>query len=109
MARKLLARWVDEANDPHGDTRAYFCQREAVETITWLLRDYQDEPLRKIRGRLREVNATWNEGLNRLAVKMATGAGKTRAMTMLIGCLEKMRPERCRVVIINPNITVQDR
>lgn len=108
-AQKLLARWEDEANDPHGDTRAYFCQREAVETIMWLLRDYQDESLRKIRGRLREVNATWNEGLNRLAVKMATGAGKTRAMTMLIGCLEKMHPEGCHVVIINPNLTVQDR
>ena len=108
-AQKLLARWLDEANDPHGDTRAYFCQREAVETIMWLLRDYQDEPLRKIKGRLREVNATWNEGLNRLAVKMATGAGKTRAMTMLIGCLEKMHPEGCHVVVINPNLTVQDR
>ena len=108
-AQKLLARWQDEANDPHGDTRAYFCQREAVETMMWLLRDHQDEPLRKIRGRLHEVNATWNEGLNRVAVKMATGAGKTRAMTMLIGCLEKMHPDGCHVVIINPNLTVQDR
>lgn len=108
-AQKLLARWVDEANDPHGDTRAYFCQREAVETVMWLMRDYQDESLRKVRGRLREINAIWNEGLNRFAVKMATGAGKTRAMTMLIGCLEKMHPEGCHVVIINPNLTVQDR
>lgn len=108
-SKKLLARWVDEANDPAGDTRAYFCQREAVETIMWLLRDDQDEPLRKVRGRLNEVNATWNEGLHRLAVKMATGAGKTRAMTMLIGCLEKMHPDGCHVVIINPNLTVQDR
>ena len=108
-AQKLLARWEDEANDPLGDTRAYFCQREAVETVMWMLRDYPDEQLRKIRGRLREINAIWNEGLNRIAVKMATGAGKTRAMTMLIGCLEKMHPEGCHVVIINPNLTVQDR
>ncbi|MCY4656360.1 MAG: DEAD/DEAH box helicase family protein [Gammaproteobacteria bacterium] len=108
-AQKLLARWVDEANDPYSDTPTYFCQREAVETIMWLLRDYQDDQLRRIRGRLREVNATWNEGINRLAVKMATGAGKTRVMTMLIGCLEKIHPEGCHVVIINPNLTVQDR
>ena len=108
-AQKLLARWEEEASDPHGDTRAYFCQREAVETIMWYLREHQDEPLRKIRGRLREINADWNEGLNRIAVKMATGAGKTRSMTMLIGCLEKMHPEGCHAVIINPNLTVQDR
>lgn len=108
-AQKLLARWQDEANDPHGDTRAYFCQREAVETIVWLLRDHQDEPSRRIAGRLREINAVWNDGLNRMAVKMATGSGKTRAMTMLIGCLEKLHPDGCTVVIINPNLTVQDR
>ena len=108
-AQKLLVRWSDEANDPNDDTRAYFCQREAVETIMWLLRMQQDEPLRRVLGRLRKVNATWNEGLNRLAVKMATGAGKTRAMTMLIGCLEKMHPDGCHIVVINPNLTVQDR
>ena len=108
-AQKLLARWEDEGQDPHGDTRAYFCQREAVETIMWLMREYKDEPLRKVEGRMREINARWNDGINRMAIKMATGAGKTRAMTMLIGCLEKMHPEGCHVVIINPNLTVQDR
>lgn len=108
-AKKLLERWDGSAHDQSGATRPFFCQREAIETLMWLLRDHQDEHLRTIKRQLQAVNAKWNDGLNRLAVKMATGAGKTRAMAMLIGCLEKIHPSGCTIVVINPNLTVSSR
>ena len=108
-AKRLLERWDASAQDQRGATRPFFCQREAVETLMWLLRDKQDEHLRTIKHQLQRVNEKWNDGLNRMAVKMATGAGKTRAMAMLIGCLEKMHPSGCCVVVINPNLTVTSR
>ena len=108
-AQRLLMRWHETATEPIGETRPYFCQREAVETVMWLLRDSSDSQHRKIKSRLHRLNTDWNDGLNRMAVKMATGAGKTRAMAMLIGCLEKLHPSGCTVVVINPNLTVTNR
>lgn len=108
-ARKLLLRWNESAKDRSGATHPFYCQREAVETLMWLLREHPDEKLKEIKGHLAAVNAKWNDGLNRMAVKMATGAGKTRAMAMLIGCLEKVHPYGCTIVVINPNLTVTSR
>ena len=108
-AKKLLKRWETSSQEDLGSTRPFFCQREAVETLMWILREPPDEFAKKIRIRLQRVNEQWNDGLNRLAVKMATGAGKTRTMAMLIGCLEQIHPNGCCIVIIAPNLTVSDR
>ena len=108
-AKKLLERWEGSVQDHRGTTRPFFCQREAVETLMWLMRESSDEQLNSVKRHLQATNDRWNDGLNRMAVKMATGAGKTRAMAMLIGCLEKMHPSGCCIVVINPNLTVTSR
>jgi type III restriction enzyme len=63
----------------------FFCQVEAVETIVWLTevargrRQYAN-----IWTQLEAANAEANPELFRLAMKMATGSGKTTVMAMLM-------------------------
>ena len=108
-ARHLLARWRDCAENREGEEQPYFCQREAVETLMWLLRSSPDPEQHEILRCLQEVNAEWNDGINRMAVKMATGSGKTYTMAMLAACLESLHPTGCQIVVIVPNLTVRDR
>ena len=78
--RRLLEYWTD----PERDLRLFFCQIEALETaiyITEVASKYGDA---WIENRLREDNALANPGLYRIALKMATGTGKTVVMAMLI-------------------------
>ena len=69
-----------------------------------------------IENSLREANDTSNPGLPRLALKMATGSGKTVVMTMLIAwhVLNKLaNPQDARFsdtfLIVTPGITIRDR
>ena len=69
-----------------------------------------------VENRLREANDTSNPGLFRLAMKMATGSGKTVVMTMLIAwqVLNKLaHPQDARFsdafLIVTPGITIRDR
>jgi type III restriction enzyme len=79
---RLLAHW---RNPPEEALRPFFCQVEAVETIIWLTevargrRQYAN-----IWKQLEAANAEANPELFRLAMKMATGSGKTTVMAMLI-------------------------
>ena len=109
--RRLLADWRDAALEQRDEVRAFFCQREAVETLAWLFDAIRsgDETATEVWERLRGINAEWNDGMPRVAVKMATGAGKTRAMAMLIAYLETLHPEGVEVVVISPNLTVDER
>jgi len=77
---RLLAYWTNPARDK----KLFFCQIEALETavyITEVAKKYGDA---WIDNELREANDTSNPGLPRTAFKMATGAGKTVVMAMLI-------------------------
>ena len=63
-----------------------------------------------------EVNATSNPGLNRIAMKMATGTGKTVVMAMLIAwhALNKIANPKDRrlsdtFLVVTPGITIRDR
>lgn len=109
---RLLAYWTREMRDKP----LFFCQIEAVETaiyITEVARKYGDA---WIENDLRAANDTSNPGLPRMALKMATGSGKTVVMAMLIAwqALNKLEDRQDArfsdaFVIVTPGITIRDR
>ncbi len=80
--RQLLQHWRSEANDP----RLFFAQVEAAETLIWLTEANASRhpELAKVRRELAEANRDYNDDIGRLAVRMATGSGKTAVMGMVI-------------------------
>ena len=118
---RLLQHWR-RPDFPHW--RPFFCQLEAAETIIWLtevahLLPSGRSPRRQYRG-LRDLlvraNQQANPELFRLALKLATGAGKTTVMAMLIAwqSINAARyPNRRHFtkgfLIITPGITIRDR
>ena len=119
ISRKLLMHW----SAPSREDRILFAQREAAETAIYLAevvgRDkYDRSRLAGIdwRETLAAANAEHNANLPRVALKMATGAGKTIVMAMLIAwhTLNKVHsPQDSRFVkrflIVAPGITIKDR
>lgn len=115
ITERLLAYWQED----HISPRPFFCQIEAVETLIWLneiaprsRKSEIQDTLKKIE----EANGEANRGLPRLAAKMATGAGKTTVMAMLIAyhAINKARSPRAerysdQFLIITPGITIKDR
>jgi type III restriction enzyme len=109
---RLLAYWTREKRDKP----LFFCQIEAVETaiyITEVARKYGDT---WIENDLRTANDSSNPGLPRLALKMATGSGKTVVMAMLIAwqALNKLEDRQDKnfsdaFLIVTPGITIRDR
>ena len=103
---------------PTRENRVIFAQREAAETAIFLT---------EVAGRTRTAYADWrrrlependehNAGLPRVALKMATGSGKTVVMAMLIAwqTLNKRAAPRDarftnRFLIVTPGITIRDR
>ncbi|CAN5807662.1 hypothetical protein BH11VER1_BH11VER1_03430 [soil metagenome] len=79
---RLLQHWRQHK---FNDKRPFFCQIEAAETAIWLT---EVAPLSKSGKRILELldsaNKDANPELSRLALKLATGAGKTTVMAMLI-------------------------
>ena len=113
--QKLLQYWRDPAN--FETIRPFFCQREAVETLIWL-----SEVARKqkryanIWNHIESGNAEANPELLRIALKMATGAGKTTVMAMIITwqTLNAVRSPSSKsftkgFLLIAPGITIKDR
>lgn len=112
MTARLLKYWTDGARDKP----LFFCQIEALETgiyISEVAKKFGDA---WIENALREANDTANPGMPRMAFKMATGAGKTVVMGMLIAwqMLNKLEnPQDARFgdafLIVTPGITIRDR
>jgi type III restriction enzyme len=80
---RLLQHW---RKPEWNGIRPFFCQVEAVETVIWLT---EVAPKRgpagaKFGAHIRAANEQSNPELVRLALKLATGAGKTTVMAMLI-------------------------
>jgi type III restriction enzyme len=111
--QRLLEHWRHhEFNGP----TPFFCQVEAVETIIWLT---EVAPKRAASKGLLDLVAKYNEeanpGLFRLAMKMATGSGKTTVMAMLIAwqtvnAARKDSKDFSRAfLIVTPGITIRDR
>ena len=114
MSRKLLEHWAGGA-DVRED-RMLFCQREAAETAIYSaeVAGRHGEP--DFRTRLDEQNRVHNDGLPRVALKMATGSGKTVVMAMLIAwqTINKVASPRDarfakRFLVVAPGITIRDR
>ncbi len=85
---RLLRHWREH---DYSDIRPFFCQVEAVETAIWLTEVAPGQRSRDVRGILEgldRANERSNPGLARLALKLATGAGKTTVRR----CLSPGRP-----------------
>ena len=80
---RLLRHW---RHHPFSGIRPFFCQIEAVETLIWLteVAPQLGKLGEKFLKHLEDANENANPGLNRLALKLATGAGKTTVMAMVI-------------------------
>ena len=84
-ARKRRACSSTGGHHPFGSIRPFFCQVEAVETAIWLTEVApRFKGGKRLLGHLASANKDANPELMRLALKLATGAGKTTVMAMLI-------------------------
>ncbi|MEB3193189.1 MAG: DEAD/DEAH box helicase family protein [Snowella sp.] len=98
--------------------RPFFCQLEAVETAIWLaeVAPQSGKKEKAFLEHLNNVNFAANPELLRVALKLATGAGKTTVMAMLIAwqTINAVRhPTSNRFtkgfLIVTPGITIRDR
>ena len=80
---RLLLHWRQHK---FSNYRPFFCQVEAVETLIWLteVAPRLGPGGRGSLNRLADVNQEANPELFRIALKLATGAGKTTVMAMII-------------------------
>ena len=77
---RLLQHW---RHHEFSNIRPFFCQIEAVETAIWLAEvASNDKHGQAFLDHLANANAGANPGLARLALKLATGAGKTAVMAI---------------------------
>lgn len=79
---RLLQHW---RHHKFSEVRPFFCQVEAVETAIWLTEVApQSKNGKRLLDHLASANRDANPELMRLALKLATGAGKTTVMAMII-------------------------
>lgn len=98
--------------------RPFFCQLEAVETVIWLteVAPQMGVQEKRILDYLDSANAEANPELSRVALKLATGAGKTMVMSMIIAwqTINAVRHPNSRrftrgFLVVAPGITIKDR
>ena len=112
---RLLQHW---RHHRFNDIRPFFCQVEAIETVIWLT-EVAPKFGKNEKGfleHLSNANNDANPGLNRLALKLATGAGKTTIMAMLIAwqTINAVRRPNSKkytrgFLVVAPGITIRDR
>lgn len=111
---RLLQHWRQH---PFNDIRPFFCQIEAVETALWLTEVAPAVPGGKgFLEHLARAKSDANPELMRLALKLATGAGKTTVMAMVIAWQTVnavRRPNSNRFtrgfLVVAPGLTIRDR
>ncbi|MBP1689222.1 MAG: type restriction enzyme, res subunit, partial [Deltaproteobacteria bacterium] len=112
---RLLQHW---RHHKFSSQRPFFCQVEAVETAIWLTEVAPNlgKQGEKYVEYLANANRDANPELMRLALKLATGAGKTTVMAMLIAWQTinaVRRPQSKRFtrgfLVVTPGITIKDR
>jgi type III restriction enzyme len=112
---RLLRHW---RSDSFQGVRPFFCQIEAVETAIWLTEVAPKMGVRygKFWAHLRNANAEANPELLRLALKLATGTGKTTVMAMIIAwqSINAARHPNSKTfsrgfLVVSPGITIRDR
>jgi type III restriction enzyme len=113
--QRLLQHWRKQ--DWSG-VRPFFCQVEAVETAIWLteVAPHIGKVGEGFLQHLSNANHDANPELMRLALKLATGAGKTTVMAMLIAwqTINAVRhPQSKRFtrgfLVVAPGLTIKDR
>lgn len=112
---RLLSHW--RHHEFHG-VRPFFCQVEAVETAIWLAEVAPKLGARGkvIRDHIEGANLGANPDLFRIALKLATGSGKTTVMAMLIAwqTVNAVRHPGSKqfsrgFLVVTPGITIRDR
>ncbi|MGP1679328.1 MAG: BPTD_3080 family restriction endonuclease [Burkholderiales bacterium] len=112
---RLLQHWRQHK---FGGIRPFFCQIEAVETAIWLteVAPQAGKVGESFIDHLADANNEANPELMRLALKLATGAGKTTVMAMLIAWQTinaVRRPQSKRFtrgfLVVAPGLTIKDR
>lgn len=111
---RLLQHW---RHHKFSNTRPFFCQVEAAETAIWLTEVAPNTKSGKgFLEHLANANNDANPGLTRLALKLATGAGKTTVMAMLIAwqTINAVRRPNSRkftrgFLVVTPGLTIKDR
>ncbi|MFH1969165.1 MAG: DEAD/DEAH box helicase family protein [Verrucomicrobiota bacterium] len=123
-SRALLHWWFDtehlieDADGSFSPLRYYFAQREAVETVIWLyeVRRARDKfDLLRFDASKAVSSGMFDEDWPRYVLKMATGAGKTKVLSLLLAwsffhkSYEPDSPLSRNFLVIAPNIIVLDR
>lgn len=112
---RLLQHW---RHHKFSGVRPFFCQVEAIETAIWLTEVAPNAGKigTSFIDHLNSANKDANPELSRLALKLATGAGKTTVMAMLIvwqTVNAVRRPQSKRFtrgfLIAAPGLTIKDR
>jgi len=111
---RLLKHW---RHHEFQGIKPFFCQIEAVETIIWLTEVARTQKqYKRFWEHIFGANEQANPELTRLAMKMATGAGKTTVMAMLMSwqVVNAVRSPTSKLftrgfLIVSPGITIKDR
>ena len=112
---RLLQHWRSHR---FSNLRPFFCQIEAAETVIWLT-EVAPQGSKRAKGVLEHLsNASRdaNPELLRMALKLATGAGKTTVMAMLIAwqTVNAVRHPQSKLftrgfLVVAPGLTIKDR
>lgn len=113
---KTTARLLEYWTNPDRERKLFFCQIEALETAIYITEVATRFGDAWIANDLRAANQSANPLLDRIALKMATGSGKTVVMAMLIAWQtinKQLSPQDARFsdvfLIVSPGITIRDR
>jgi type III restriction enzyme len=122
-SKSLLNYWFNQPHNVHSTDgqrafQYYFAQREAVETAIWL---YEHQEAHTALGLLKFSSndslspAMFEENWTRYVLKLATGVGKTKVLSLLIAwsyfhkLYEPESPLSTNFLVVAPNIIVLDR
>jgi type III restriction enzyme len=113
---RTTARLLEYWTNPQREKKLFFCQIEALETLIYITEAAKKYGDTWIENELKSANEGANPGLFRLALKMATGSGKTVVMGMMIAwhALNKIANAQDNrfsdtFLIVTPGITIRDR
>ena len=116
--RQLLEYWSRKPGEGPINS-LFYAQREAIETVIYLTELGNDN--HRMVERLKRLGTEWSNGLTRIALRMATGTGKTTVMACLIawyavnrryehrGSAHGLSQNIDRIVVICPGRTIKDR
>lgn len=112
---RLLQHW---RHHKFSSVRPFFCQLEAVEAVIWLteVAPKAGANAKVLLQHLANASNDANPGLLRVALKLATGAGKTTVMAMLIAwqTVNAAKHPQSKLftrgfLVVAPGLTIKDR